>query len=71
MYSSCPGAYELTAVSKSVTSLFGYTDQDLLAEPTRWLSLIHPDDRSLALETLSQGTLDVWQECETVFFINS
>ncbi|UJB69067.1 EAL domain-containing protein [Acaryochloris sp. 'Moss Beach'] len=68
MYSSCPGAFDLTAVSQSVTSLFGYTDQDLLAEPTRWLSLIHPDDRSLVLATLSQGTLDIWQECEYRFF---
>lgn len=68
LYSSCPGAYDLTAVSQSVTNLFGYTDQDLLTEPNRWVSLIHPDDRSLVLETLSQGTLDVWQECEYRFF---
>lgn len=68
MYSSCPGTFELTAISQSVNSLFGYTDQDFLSEPTRWLSLIHPDDRALVLETLSQGALDAWQECEYRFF---
>ncbi|WP_299493385.1 EAL domain-containing protein [Acaryochloris sp. IP29b_bin.137] len=68
MYSSCPGTFELAAISQSVTHLFGYTDQDLLSEPTRWLSLIHPDDRALAIETLSQGALDDWQECEYRFF---
>lgn len=68
LYSSCPGTYDLTAISHSVASLFGYTDQDLLSEPTRWLSLIHPEDRALVLETLSQGALDDWQECEYRFF---
>ena len=67
LYSSNPGTFALTAISQSVIGLFGYLDQDLLADPTLWLSLVHPDDRSQVLATLSQGALDTWQECEYRF----
>ncbi|WP_299410877.1 EAL domain-containing protein [Acaryochloris sp. IP29b_bin.148] len=67
LYSSCLGTYDLTEVSQSVTRLFGYTEQELLAHPTHWLSLIHPDDRALVLAAFSQSTLDHWQECEYRF----
>lgn len=67
IYSSCPSTFDLTAISESVTRLFGYTHQDLLSDPTCWLSLIHPEDRALVLETLGQGALDTWQECEYRF----
>ena len=68
IYSSRPGTYGLTAISQSVTSLFGYTDEELLAQPQSWLSLIHPEDRSQVITILGQGSLDDWQECEYRFY---
>jgi len=67
IYSSRPVTCELTALSRSIASLFGYSEQDLLTKPTHWLSLIHPDDRTSVLAALSQGTFNHWQECEYRF----
>lgn len=67
IYSIHPRTYDLTAISPSVAGLFGYRDLELLVVPSRWLSLIHPEDRSQALECLSRGTLETQQACQYRF----
>ena len=37
-------------ISPRLEQLLGYASEDWIAEPTRWIELIHPDDRAQVLE---------------------
>jgi PAS domain S-box-containing protein len=44
-----PDISRTTYVSPQQTELFGYTDEEMLADPTLWAKTIHPDDRDRVL----------------------
>jgi PAS domain S-box-containing protein len=44
-----PDVSRTTYVSPQQGELFGYTDEEMLADPTLWASTIHPDDRDRVL----------------------
>jgi PAS domain S-box-containing protein len=44
-----PDVSRTTYVSPQQGQLFGYSDEELLADPTLWASTIHPDDRDRVL----------------------
>jgi PAS domain S-box-containing protein len=55
-----PDVSRTTYVSPQQGLLFGYSDEELLADPTLWASTIHPDDRDrvLAADLASNRNVD-------------
>jgi PAS domain S-box-containing protein len=54
VYTDEPGARGLY-ISPQVESLLGYTAEEWLDDPDRWLETLHPDDRERAVAELAQG----------------
>jgi PAS domain S-box-containing protein len=54
-----PDVSRTTYVSPQQGLLFGYSDEELLADPTLWASTIHPDDRDRVLAADIASNRDV------------
>ncbi|MDA3870356.1 MAG: response regulator, partial [Gammaproteobacteria bacterium] len=45
--------YPVTFISDNAREIFGYSSEELMHDPELWNSLIHPDDKTRALEELN------------------
>src|SRR5437660_984589 len=46
---------EFEYVSPSITTMLGYTPEEMRARPQIWNEILHPDDRSLLVQSSVQG----------------
>jgi PAS domain S-box-containing protein len=54
VYTDAPGARGMY-ISPQIESLLGYTAEEWLTDPERWLESLHPDDRDRAVDELAAG----------------
>ncbi|MFN8668172.1 MAG: PAS domain S-box protein [Gemmatimonadaceae bacterium] len=56
-YLSTPGAVGVNYVSPGFWSIWGYTPDQLYAQPSLWIDAIHPDDRQRVIESFQDDRL--------------
>jgi PAS domain S-box-containing protein len=54
IYTADPATHGMTFVSSNTLDILGVSATDILSEPNRWVSFIHPDDRQPTLTAMDQ-----------------